>query len=215
MQLSHAFSLFSVCSCDFWPSIAWTCTCTPRVSKGAPSDAVYVRGDTVRALEQPTACLADQYGANTGPVEPTYMDHAQLSGPKIVGSPSLKAVHAHRSATGYTGPYGSKKSSNNRTIPQRGQPTSLIRVYAMRLIGKQGQKASSYEQRSLIKLSWAHMPFRFCGAQVHISFVAYFRNNSLLACVETTRIKTSCFEAVSNKNGNKNNIFTHGGSLGL
>ena len=86
----------------------------------------------------------------------------------------------------------------------------------MRLIGKQGQKASSYERRSLIKLSWAHMPFRFCSAQVHISVVAYFHNNSLLACVETNRIKMSCFlKQCVMKNGNKNNIFTHGGSLGL
>ena len=32
-----------------------------------------------------------------------------LYGPKMVGSPSLKAVHPHLSATGYTAPYGSKK----------------------------------------------------------------------------------------------------------
>ena len=67
------FSRFSVCSCDFWPSIAWTRTCTPRVSEGVSSDAVRARADAVRALKQPTASLADQYGANTGPVEPTCM----------------------------------------------------------------------------------------------------------------------------------------------
>ena len=31
------------------------------------------RADAVRALEQPTASLADHYGANTGPIEPTSM----------------------------------------------------------------------------------------------------------------------------------------------
>ena len=69
----------------------------------------------------------------------------------------------------------------------------------MHLIGEQGHKASSYEQHSLIKLSWVHMPFRFCRAQVHISVVTYFHNNSLIACVETNRMKTSCFEATSNE----------------
>ena len=64
-----------------------------------------------------------------------------------------------------TGP----KSSRNRTNPQRGHPPSLIRVFAMRLIAKQRHKTSSYEHRSLIKLSSAHMPFRFCRAQVQKS----------------------------------------------
>ena len=41
--------------------------CTPEVSEGAPLDAVGVHADVVRALEQPTACLADQNGGNTGP----------------------------------------------------------------------------------------------------------------------------------------------------
>ena len=56
----------------------------------------------------------------------------------------------------------------------------------MRLIGKQGHKASSYEQRSLIKLSCTRS---------HITVVTYFHNNSLLACFETNRIKISYFEA--------------------
>ena len=60
-----------------------------------------------QALEQPTANLADQYGAKTGPVKPTSMDAVWTThdhGPKIVGSPSLKALHAHLTAMGYTTP---------------------------------------------------------------------------------------------------------------
>ena len=95
--------------------------------------------------------------------------------------------------------HGSKHHRKNRTYPQRGHLPSMIKVFATRLIGKQGHEASSFEQRSLIKLSWVHMPFRFCRAQIHISVVTYFHNNSLLACVETNRIKTSCFEAMSNE----------------
>ena len=44
------------------------------------------------------------------------------------------------------------------------------------------------------KLSWAHMPFRFCRAQVHISQL--LRNFITIGCFhETNRIKISCFEA--------------------
>ena len=70
MQLSHAFSWFL----RFWPSIAWTRTCTPRVSECAlRMHWVRARADALRALEQPTASLVYQYGANTGPVKPTCM----------------------------------------------------------------------------------------------------------------------------------------------
>ena len=50
--------------------------------------------DAVRALKQPTASLAVQYEANTGPVKPTGMGASWTTGhrPKIVGSPFLKAV---------------------------------------------------------------------------------------------------------------------------
>ena len=44
-----------------------------------------------------------------------------IYGPKIIGNPSLKAVHARLSATGYTGPYGSKTP---RTIVQT--PSAVI-----------------------------------------------------------------------------------------
>ena len=72
-------------------------------------------------------------------------------------------------------------------------------ILAMRLIGKQGHKASSDEQWSLIKLSWAYMPFQFCRALAHVSAVTYFHNDRLVACVEANRIKTSSFEEMSNE----------------
>ena len=54
---------------------------------------------------------------------------------------------------GLYGPVRVHKSSKHHTNLQRGHPPSLIRVLAMRLIGKQGHKTSSDEQRRLITLS--------------------------------------------------------------
>ena len=45
----------------------------PYVSEGAPSDAMRARADNEWALEQPTASLADQYGANIVSVETIYI----------------------------------------------------------------------------------------------------------------------------------------------
>ena len=80
-----------------------------------------------------------------------------------------------------------------------GHPPSLISVFAMRLIGKQGHKASSYEQRSNQTELGAHVISVLSCTGWHITAVTYFHNNNLLACVETNRIKTSCFEAMSNE----------------
>ena len=67
----------------------------------------------------------------------------------------------------------------------------------MHLIGKQGHKSSSYEQRSLIKLLGANAISVLSSTGSHITVVTYFHNTSLFAYVETNRIKTSCFEAMS------------------
>ena len=48
------------------------------------------------------ACRTHKYGRLSDLIRMT------LYGPKIIGSPSWKAVHALHSATGYTVPYGSK-----------------------------------------------------------------------------------------------------------
>ena len=91
---------------------------------------------------------------------------------------------------GLYGPVRVQISSKNRTNPQRGHPSSLIRIFAMRLIGKQGHKASSYEQRSLLKLSWAHMPFRFCRAQVNTSqLLRIFVTIVCLHALKQTKLK--------------------------
>ena len=73
MQLSHAFPV----PCVFFRFLAQY-SMNPYVypagfGRFPPSNAVWARADAVRALEQPTDSLADQYGANTGPVEPTSM----------------------------------------------------------------------------------------------------------------------------------------------
>ena len=136
------------------------------------------------------ACRTHMYGC--------LLDHARLTtgpkSPKVHFRKLYMLIFQPQALRPHTGPKASKKHTN----PQGGHPPSLIRVFAMRLIGKQGHKASSNEQRSPIKLSWAYMQFRFCSAQVHISVVTYFHNNSLIAWVETNRIKTLCFEAMSN-----------------
>ena len=75
----------------------------------------------------------------------------------------------------------------------------------MRLIGKQGHKASSYEQQSLIKLSWAHMPLRFCRVHVHISVVTKFCVHAL----KHTELKLHGLRQRVMKNENKNVTFTN------
>ena len=163
-------------------------TGVPRLVRlGEPKETV-VRGKSVRAKEPTTM------GAFW-----TTHDTLQAQNRRKPISESCTGSSFSHGLYGLYGPVRVQISSKNRTNPQRGHPPDLIRVFAMRLIGKQGHKASSYEQRSLLKLSGAHMPFRFWRAQVHTSVVTYFHNNSLLACVETNKIKTSCFEAMSNE----------------
>ena len=77
------------------------------------------------------------------------------------------------------------KIIENRTNPQRGHPPSLIRVFHYALNWQ--TRAQSFLIRT--ETSWAHMPFRFCRAQVHISVVTYFHSNSLLACFKQTELK--------------------------
>ena len=127
--------------------------------------------------------LAEQYGGkyracrthNYGRLSD--LTRTTIYRPKVVGSPSLKAVHAHISDTGYMGPYGSKRPTKNRTTPQRGHTPSLIRIFAVRL--------KDTKLRSRIKLSWSHMPFRFCHAQVHISQL--LRNFITIVCFHTLK----------------------------
>ena len=144
-----------------------------------PSDAVRARADTLRALEQPTASLSDQYRANTGPAEPTSMGSIWITHNFLRAQNRRKPISESSTCSSFThglyDPIRIQQSSKYRTNPQRGHAPSLVRVLAMRLIGKEGHKVSSYKQQSLIKLSWAHMPFRVCRAQV-----AYFHINSLL-----------------------------------
>ena len=98
--------------------------CTPRVSERAPSDALRACADAVWALEQPTASLADQYVANTGPVEPTsngaiWTTHDSLRSQNR-RKPISETQHAHLSPTGYTAPYGPirlQQSSKKCTKP--------------------------------------------------------------------------------------------------
>ena len=127
MQLSHTFSLFSVCSYDY--------SMNPYVYPAGPC--------------RPTVSLADQYGTNTGHVEPTSMGGIWTTHDSLWAQNRRKPVSESSTCSSFThglyGPIRVQQSSNNRSNPHRGHPPSLIRVFAMRLIGKQGHKASSYE----------------------------------------------------------------------
>ena len=133
----------------FWPSS------NLRVSLGVPSDAVPARADAVRALEHPTANLREQYGANTGPVEPTIMgacriwhhDYLQAQNRR---KPISESCTCSSFSHGLYGPVRVQKPTNNRTNPQRVHTPSLIRVFAVLLIGKQGHKASESIQTELV-----------------------------------------------------------------
>ena len=170
-------------SCDLGIKILmlWSQVWDPRVSEGVPSDAVRARADAVRALEQPTASLADQYVTNTGPLEPTSMGAVWTSSDTLRAQNRRKPISESCTCSSfshdlYEGSVCVQQSSKNRTNPQRSHPPSLIRVFATRLIGKQGHKASSYKQRSLIKLSWAHMTFRFCIIRKKSNFKLFLKN---------------------------------------
>ena len=82
--------------------------CTPRVSKGAPSDALWVHAEAYGLWKTYSLSCKPAWGKYRACR--THICGPQLCGPKIVGSPSLKAVHAHCSAMGYTGPKITKKS---------------------------------------------------------------------------------------------------------
>ena len=65
----------------------------------------------------------------------------------------------------------------------------------MRLIGKEGHKTAESNQSELGALVISVLS---CTGS-HITVVTYFHNTSVLACVETNIIKTSCLEAMSNE----------------
>ena len=58
-----------------------------------PSDAVRAHADAVWALEHPTASLVEQYGANTGPVEPTSMGACQIWHARLCTGPKSSEAH--------------------------------------------------------------------------------------------------------------------------
>ena len=113
MQMSHAFSQFSVCSCDLalysmnlyvYPTdfvrSPFRCSlgpCRCRMGFGTPySQSCRIVWGKYRA------CRTHKYGRLSD------LTRTTIYGPKIVGSPSLKPVHAHHSAMGYTALYRPK-----------------------------------------------------------------------------------------------------------
>ena len=102
-----------------------------------------------------TASLAEQYGSNTWPIEPTSMGALRITHDYLRAQNRRKPISESYTCSSFNhglhGPVRVQKPMKKRTNPQRGHPPSLIRVFALRLIGKEGHKASSYEQRSLIK----------------------------------------------------------------
>ena len=90
------------------------------------------RADAVRALEQPTASLAEQDGAKYRTCEIHKYGCLSRDGPQIAGRPSLKAVHAHLSVTGYTA---------GRTASVGGlYETRRVQLRAHAILGQKSQK---------------------------------------------------------------------------
>ena len=116
-------------------------------------------------------------------------------GAKGVCGPSLKAQHAHLSPM---------------AVRPRMSPTVIKSSYkhAARLSAQSDQwfryvlnwqtRAQSFVIRTA-ESNGAHAISVVSCTGSHITVVTHFHNNSLLACVETNRIKTSCFEAMSTR----------------
>ena len=132
-------------------------------------------------------CRTHKYGRR--------LDHARnyLYGPQIDGSPSLKAQHAHLSSMAIrsrTGPTIIEKSYKpaERSSAQSDQWFRYV-------LNWQTRTQSFFIRTSLIKLSWAHMPFRLCCSQVHISQL--LRNFISLVCLHAlkqTELKLHVFK---------------------
>ena len=92
-----------------------------------------------------TPSLAEQYGANTGHVEPTRMGACRITHDYRRAQNRRKPISESCTFSSFNhrlyGPVRVQKPAKTRTKPHRGHPPSLIRVFAMRLIGKQGHKA--------------------------------------------------------------------------
>ena len=121
--------------------------------------------------------LADQYGANIVSVETIYLVVFWTTHDSLRAQNRRKPISENCTCSSFShglySPVRVQKASKTRTNPQRGHAPSLIRVFAMLLIDKQGHKASSYEQRSLNQTELdAHA--RFCRTQVHISVLHIF-----------------------------------------
>ena len=202
----HMRSPGSLCVLVIFSSIAWTRTRTQRVSEGAPSDAVRARADSVRALEQPIPSLADKYGANKGPVEPTNMGTIWTTHDSLRAQNRRKPISERSTCSSFThglyGPIWVQQSSENRTNPQPVHPPSLIRVFAIICANWQTRTQSFFmrtAESNQTKLG-AHAISVLSCTRSHITVVMYFHNNSLLVCIETNRIKTSFFfEVMSNE----------------
>ena len=142
MQLSHAFSRFSVCSCDFLAQYSMNPYVYPTgrrrmgfgTSYGLSCRPVWGKYRACRTH----ACMGAFWTTHDSP-------WAQNRRKPISESCTCLSF-----SHGLYGTRTGKKIIENRTNPQCGHPPSLMRAFAMRLIGKQGHKASSYEHRSLI-----------------------------------------------------------------
>ena len=78
------------------------------------------------------ACRTHTYGRLS--------DHARLSTSQKSSEANLRKLYMLIFQQRLYGPVRVQKPAKNRTKPQLGHPSSLIRVFAMRLIGKQGYK---------------------------------------------------------------------------
>ena len=194
MQLSHAFSwvlcvflrFFAQYSMNLYVYATDFGRCPFECSAG-PCRRRTAFGTTCRQSCRPVwskyrTCRTHKYGRR--------LDHARnnLYRPQIDGSPSLKAQHAHLSPMAIrsrTGPTIIEKSYKPaaRSSAQSDQWFCYV-------LNWQTRTQSFFIRTSLIKLSWAHTPFRLSCAQVHISqLLRNFKTTVCLHALKQTELK--------------------------
>ena len=176
----------------FWPSIAWPERVPYRFRK-----AVRARAGAVRALEQPTASLADQYEANTGPVESTCMGVFWTTHDSLRAQNHRKPIFESCICSSfshglYTAPYGSK---NQRKI---------VRFTAARL-SAQSDHGFRYALNWQTELGAHAVSVLSCtGSQIS----CYVFSQQLHA-LKQTELKLHVLRQWIMKNENKNVTFTN------
>ena len=172
MQLPHAFSRVSVYSSDFGPLAQYSMNIYPTGFGRYPFGCSACRADAVRALEQPTASLADQYGANTGPVEPTSMGAFGTTHDSLRAQNRRKPISESCACSSFShGLDGTIRVQNMEKSYKPAAPSSAQSDQCFRYALNWQTRTQGFFVRTAEsnQTELGAMPFRFCRAQVDIS----------------------------------------------